>query len=68
MAKKVGESDRILISWSNGKNGRVFFITHRYLPNDMQNPIPSSPEDLQEKITKVADIVDGIRHFKRSKK
>lgn len=66
MAKKIRESERIVVGWGNKDGRRCFFITHKDIPETHGDPICCNPEDLQRKITDIADRVDEIRRQNRN--
>ena len=68
MAKKIGESRRVLVGWGRKGNRLCYFLTHKDIQETIEDPICCSPEHLNSKMEELVTLVDSKRKLIKSKK
>jgi len=68
MAKKIGETKRILVGWGRKEERLCYFLTHREIQETLKDPICCNPKDLKDKMEALVNVVDSKRKLIRTKK
>lgn len=61
--KKISDSERMLVGWGRDGDRICYFISHKKIKD---SPICCNPQDLEEKMKRIVDLIDKGKPKKRN--